>query len=758
MLTKKVELLAPAGNYTCFQAALQAGADAIYLGGSKYGARAYADNFSEEEIVRAINTAHLLNRRIYLTVNTLVKNQELEGLVEYMRPYYEAGLDGVIIQDMGVFEILKEHFPGMELHASTQMTLTGVKGAAFLKEMGASRIVPARELSLDEIKEIKNNVDIEIETFCHGAMCYAYSGQCLFSSILGGRSGNRGRCAGPCRLPYECDSKSTKNKSGNNRLDQYPLSLKDMYTLRLLPELIEAGIDSLKIEGRMKSPEYVAGVTSIYRKYIDLYYANPDREYCISKEDERTITGLYIRSGLQEGYYHKHNGKEMITIQGPGYAGTDEKVVEQLKKQYVQTRIQLPLVAKCILKINEPASLLLAKNEEEMEKLLKDEPAIGVQVYGGIVQKAQNRPMTEDDIRKQLQKMGDTNFSMARLEIFMDENVFLAVKSLNELRRQGIQAYEEKVLYSSKRIYQANDDHAVDKGITDEVKKNTEWSVLVSNRKQFEYILKQKEISRVYIDADVFWNKDHFDKEYLESIHTVQKLFLALPYILRKRSYKFLLVYQEMLTFKKDDGDFLFDGVLIRNLEELSWLQEISYQGIKEADANLYMWNHKTVQFYAGFLQGMTLPVELNRKEKKHLLPSVHMNRMISEEIVYGRIPMMYTANCTKKTFDRCDGISSYDTLTDRYKNLFPVYHNCNHCYNVIYNTVPLSLHQYLEEIRKNGIDFMRLEFTNEKEKEMDYVLGTFLNAAKNDEKRAENHEKNSQSAYTTGHYKRGVE
>ncbi|HBA70404.1 MAG TPA: hypothetical protein DCZ40_13770, partial [Lachnospiraceae bacterium] len=240
---RKVELLAPAGNYECFLGAVHAGADAVYLGGTKFGARAYADNFTEDEVCNAIRYAHIYGRKVYLTLNTLIKERELEEVYEYLLPYYEAGLDGVIIQDLGVFQAVGEWFPLLPRHVSTQMTVTGSLGAAYLKELGAARIVPARELSLAEIKEIKKNVNIEIETFIHGAVCYCYSGQCLFSSMIGGRSGNRGKCAQPCRLPYEIE------KSGRKI---HPLSLKDMCTVELLNQLIEAGIDSFKIEGRMK--------------------------------------------------------------------------------------------------------------------------------------------------------------------------------------------------------------------------------------------------------------------------------------------------------------------------------------------------------------------------------------------------------------------------------------------------------------------------------------------------------------------------
>lgn len=306
-MAKNVELLAPAGNYEAFLGALNAGADAVYLGGERFGARAYADNFDEEQILRALHVAHFYGKKIYLTVNTLLKERELAELSAYLSPFYEAGLDGVIVQDFGVFCHIREQFPGLPLHVSTQMAVTGARGAAFLKEQGAVRIVPARELSLDEIRDLKET-GVEVECFIHGAMCYCYSGQCLFSSILGGRSGNRGRCAQPCRLPYEM-------YDGAERflMKGYPLSLKDMCTLEYLPKLLSAGIDSFKIEGRMKRPEYAAGVTAIYRKYIDRYYREGAERYQVDSADMDRLRGLYIRSEIQTGYYERHNGKEMIT-------------------------------------------------------------------------------------------------------------------------------------------------------------------------------------------------------------------------------------------------------------------------------------------------------------------------------------------------------------------------------------------------------------------------------------------------------------
>ena len=247
---RKIEILAPAGSYESFHAAIVAGADAVYAGGPKFGARAFAENFTEDQLLNAIDYAHLHQRKFYLTVNTLLKDYEIEQLPEYLEPLYQRGLDAVIVQDMGVLNVVRQYFPDMDIHASTQMTVTGVNGAQFLKENGAVRVVPAREISLEEVRNIKSVTGMEMECFVHGALCYCYSGQCLLSSLIGGRSGNRGQCAQPCRLPYTVDGEKG-----------YLLSLKDICTLDIIPDLIEAGIDSFKIEGRMKRREYVGGVT-----------------------------------------------------------------------------------------------------------------------------------------------------------------------------------------------------------------------------------------------------------------------------------------------------------------------------------------------------------------------------------------------------------------------------------------------------------------------------------------------------------------
>ena len=299
----KVELLAPGGSFESVIAAYNAGADAVYTGGLMFGARAGANNLTTEELIEALEYAHVHDRKLYLTVNTLLKDKEIETeLYDYLLPLYENGLDAVIVQDIGVFKFIRDNFPLMHIHASTQMTIFGKDTVAFLKDLGASRIVTPREFSLKEIEDIKNDTrlkDMEIESFVHGALCYCYSGQCFMSSYIGGRSGNRGRCAQPCRMEYDVIKDGKVLNPGNNK---YVLSPKDICTLKILPEIIKSGVYSLKIEGRMKKTEYITGVVSIYRKYLDMYLNIPDK-YNVDENDIKKLADLFNRNGFNESYY-----------------------------------------------------------------------------------------------------------------------------------------------------------------------------------------------------------------------------------------------------------------------------------------------------------------------------------------------------------------------------------------------------------------------------------------------------------------------
>ena len=418
-----VELLSPAGDLNSMYAAFAGGADAVYAGADEFSARAYSANFDTSGLVAAIDYAHLLGKRLYLTFNILLKENEIRRIHEFIEPFYKAGLDGCIVQDMGAVSILTRDFPNMEVHGSTQLSIANVYGAKYCERKGMKRVVTARELSLKEIGNIRENSEIELEVFIHGAMCYAYSGYCLFSSFLGGRSGNRGRCAGPCRQPYR-----TGNGKGK---EEYLLSMKDMCTLDILPQILRAGVSSLKIEGRMKAPDYVYGVTSIYRKYLDRFYSAPG-EYYVNQNDLDRLVGLYSRGGLSHGYYEKHNGADMVTYEKGAY-----------KTEYGEDKVPKPLKIKlsgeCVLREGEPASLRVSRGEKE------------VTVRGETVQRARTRALEPHEIESRLRKSGDTEFEFETMRIVSDEDIFIPNGALNSLRREALKRIKEELLSDYRR-------------------------------------------------------------------------------------------------------------------------------------------------------------------------------------------------------------------------------------------------------------------------------------------------------------------
>lgn len=560
------EVLAPAGTYECFRAAINAGADAVYLGGSMFGARAFAGNFEEAELIKAIRTAHLYGRKVYLTVNTLLRNDELEKLVQYVKPYYEEGLDAVIVQDYGVFAVLREAFPGLDLHASTQMTITGKYGAQLLKDMGAARVVPARELSAKEIRDIYDNVDVEIESFVHGALCYCYSGQCLLSSMIGGRSGNRGRCAQPCRLTY----------SANGISEKYLLSPKDMCTIEAVPDILDAGVYSLKIEGRMKSPEYVAGVSYAYRKYVDMYLEKGRDGYRVEEQDIRQLMDLYNRGGFCKGYYYAQNDKSMMTFDRPNHQGIvignikngelilsqevnpgdvlefpdgseyttptgkksgrlalpkgvlknpkngaavyrtrNNELLGQLRAGYIDNDIKIPVRMEIFLKSGERACLKLLSGDKELV------------VYGDVLEPSDKRPAVREDVVKQLKKLGGTAFSSDEGSIVTEiqGSPFVPVRLLNDLRRNALEELESMLLSGYKRNHEymkvqasmtagvleadaAQCNAACEAGLTerrDYSEGQHDITVQVMNKEQLETVLRtaHNNVSRIYISTEL---------------------------------------------------------------------------------------------------------------------------------------------------------------------------------------------------------------------------------------------------------------
>lgn len=718
---KKVELLAPAGNYDALLGAVNAGADAVYLGGEQYGARAYADNFSRDEIISGIRLAHIYHKKIYLTINTLVKERELEGLYDFLLPFYEAGLDGVIIQDLGVLAYVRRYFPGLELHASTQMTLTGSEGVSFLKEYGVSRVVPARELSLEEIKNLKET-GAEVEIFIHGAMCYCYSGQCLFSSILGGRSGNRGKCAQPCRLPYEI----------NGGKECFPLSMRDMCTIDLLPELIESGVDSFKIEGRMKKPSYVAGVTAIYRKYIDQYYEKGSIH--VSAQDRQLLSSLYIRSKIGDGYFHRHNGREMLTLESPAYSETDPGILTEIADRYVHAPEKVPVDAQIELCSGKPAKLSLRAKEDV------------ITCEGEIVQEAQKQPLQTEKIEQQIRKMGASLLKVQDIKVKTQGQVFLPIGAINELRRKAVLAMEDKLIAAPCREavpyepYVRPQKQRLQKRTGGEnLRKPLE--VCVSTWDQFDQII-DRGLYRIYLDSRLFLEKETLQKKLSLKKGNTQ-IYGSTPYIVREKDDKTLFDVRD--AYKEQ----LIQGVLIRNLESLAILKDSIAKKDLELDYGVYVWNHEALELLSDKASGICLPVELNKGEWEELI-TYGKQKMHLSAVVYGRLPMMITANCLQKTSDGCRGKSGTVMLKDRYGKEFPVYHDCRHCYNIVYNSVPLSLHRAFSEELQEALH-CRLDFTLETAKECLKVTEYF-------QKISVQYEDPFYSEYTTGHYKRGVE
>ena len=714
-MNRDVEILAPAGSMECLRAAVAAGADAIYLGGTKFGARAYAQNLSEEDLVQAIEYVHIHGRKIYMTVNTLLKDRELNELYAYLLPYYKAGLDGVIVQDIGAVKFIGEYFPEMPVHASTQMTITNTLGADFLKRYGITRVVPARELSLKEIRDMKKQTGLEMECFVHGALCYCYSGQCLLSSMIGGRSGNRGQCAQPCRLPYQTEGKKPADL----------MSLKDLCTIDILPELIDAGIDSFKIEGRMKQPEYVYTVVKMYRKYADQYLklqkeGKGKSSYHVSEADKRELLATYQRRGYCEGYYYQHNGKDMVSLKRPknGRDGSAEE------KPWQDIKVQEKINGILTLSVGNRAKLTVSCGD------------VTVECIGQEVQAAQKQPLDPARIEKQMRKTGNTEFTFDNLEILIEGNVFLPMQALNELRREGIEELTEQIQMQYRReeagcgmkTATAGFDSDAD-GVTETAgKKECCISASVQNKAQLDTAVNSK-IRYIYLEEDV-----EFERE-----DGVQ-YFLAMPYIFRENTIK---RYEKMYT----EIEKKYDGILIRNWESYAWLKRHEYQKEIRSDYNLYIFNRKTKEELRrlGIVRGMA-SVELNDRE----LARIGIEEQVF--IAYGYQPVMISAGCIQKTSASCDGKGGVLSISDRYQKKFAVRRYCRDCYNVMYNSAPLFLADKAEEVHALAPAELRLDFTTESSGQVKEICHAYTLAFEKGCKTEP-----PMQDYTRGHFKRGV-
>ena len=708
MRNKDFELLAPAGNLEIFKGVIESGADAVYVGGSMFGARAYANNFTEEELLEAIDFAHLRGVKVYLTVNTLIKNSEFSKLYDYLLVYYKRGLDAVIVQDIGVVKAIHEYFPSMEIHTSTQMTVTGADGVRFLSQFGVTRVVMAREVSLAEMKRIHEETGMELEAFVHGALCYSYSGQCLFSSILGGRSGNRGRCAQPCRLPYTVEGKK----------DEYILSLKDMCGIKALDKLHDAGVYSLKIEGRMKQLEYACGVVKYYRSYID-------SKKPVSDADYDRIKALGNRCGFTDRYYFDHNGSDMVTYVKPNFVSNAAEPSPEKRK--------LSIEGELVLREGEPGSLTVKRGDVTYKASI--EP----------VSAALKAPLDKKAAIDRINKTGDTDFEFSHIKAQIGENVFVPNGALNKLRRDAISGLCDKLL----KKYYRNDaryadissmcelpEHVVksDAAHEDGAVNAKDYTTICScmTRAQLDTLISYDCFDVFYLDFDMYDRKTLI-QQFADDVKSLtkrnKKVYLMLPTIFRADSSDYFV------SIAKELDTVSFEGFVVKNYEEL-YLTENLFAGKKVIlDHNMYTFNDvsKSVFFEHG-VSGDTVPLELNSRE------IMHRNNIGSQMIVYGYYPLMTTANCVHKNTKGCDKKQKLIYLKDRYNKSFAVCNNCKECYNTIYNSLPTMLTKNISKLKEAGIRSFRYSFTIETPKQIKAVM---------DDKVAE---------YTNGHYKRGVE
>lgn len=642
---------------------------------------------------------------MYLTVNTLIKNSEFSKLYDYLLPYYKRGLDAVIVQDIGVVKAIHEYFPSMEIHTSTQMTVTGADGVRFLSQFGVTRVVMAREISLAEMKRIHEETGMELEAFVHGALCYSYSGQCLFSSILGGRSGNRGRCAQPCRLPYTVEGKK----------DEYILSLKDMCGIKALDKLHDAGVYSLKIEGRMKQLEYACGVVKYYRSYID-------SKKPVSDADYDRIKALGNRCGFTDRYYFDHNGSDMVTYVKPNFVSNAAEPSPEKRK--------LSIEGELVLREGEPGSLTVKRGDVTYKASIES------------VSAALKAPLDKKAAIDRINKTGDTDFEFSHIKAQIGENVFVPNGALNKLRRDAISGLCDKLL---KKYYRddaryadissmcelpehvVKSDAAHDEAIND-------YTTICScmTRAQLDTLISYECFDVFYLDFDMY-DRNTLIQQFADDVKCLtkrnKKVYLMLPTIFRADSSDYFV------TIAKELDKVSFEGFVVKNYEEL-YLTENLFTGKKVIlDHNMYTFNDVSKSaFFEHGVSGDTVPLELNSKE------IMHRNNIGSQMIVYGYYPLMTTANCVHKNTKGCDKKQKLIYLKDRYNKSFAVCNNCKECYNTIYNSLPTMLTKNISKLKEAGIRSFRYSFTIETPKQIKAVM---------DDKVAE---------YTNGHYKRGVE
>lgn len=782
---EKVEILAPAGSMESLVAAINKGADAVYLGGNKFSARAYASNFDNDNMLKAVDYAHSYDVKIYVTLNTILKENEIEEAVRYVGYLYEIGVDALIIQDLGLLKRIKEDFPLMEVHASTQMTIHNGEAAVYFKDKGFHRIVLSREMTLEEIKYISKDLGIETEMFVHGAICVAYSGQCLMSSMIGGRSGNRGRCAQPCRMEYTLRGEKSGETKG------HLLSPKDMCTIEDVEDIVETGVYSLKIEGRMKRAEYVAGVVDNYKKAVNKVLYNKKYD---EQAGKRQLLQLFNRSGFTNAYLKKNTGKDMMSFNSPKNSGISLGVVDKsgdivIKEDLavgdgIRYRDKGFTLSKIVHNGNEVKSakrgdkvklypidykkgdeLFKSLNKQlfdELEEYLKpytkkiplnavvnfavDKPvAIKInykgndyEVLGEVVQKAEKRPLDQERIKEALKKSGEVAFKIENIEFENFEDGFMRVSDLNNLRRDIIEKITKEVCRSYRRKRPAKGD----KSKVSSEKTNVEIICSCITKEQVEALIEMK-IENIAVDLFSREKNSVKKKDLLELAEKYKDInfYVKTSTIVKGEFNKVVNTIEEVSSYIK--------GIITSNVGIISKFKDKLYI-IGYYKLNIV--NSQSLAFYQEDVDVPTLSLELNRGEIKSLMKNANGNAAM---VVYGKPELMISEYCPiGSTFggrnkdSGCNGICSKDKfkLIDRVNEELRVMTDL-YCRSYILNPVPLNIIDEIEELKGFGITTFRFDFRDETYKEVKNVISILKNGDAFDSKE-----------YTKGHYRRGVE
>ncbi len=803
-MNNNIELLAPVGSMESLYAAIQNGANAVYLGGKLFNARQYASNFDFDELKEAVDYAHLRDVKVYITANILVDNSEMENVIDYIKFLYEIDVDGIIVQDLGLANLIREFFPRLDIHGSTQMTINNLPGAEFVYDMGFTRVVLARETPIDEIKYIHNNTPIELEAFIHGALCVCYSGQCLMSSLIGGRSGNRGKCAQPCRMPS-----SLIDKNGNTIRDwdkKHILSPRDLNTLENLEEIIESGIISLKIEGRMKRPEYVATVVKNYRKALDEGTKN------LKPEDKKDVEQIFNR-GFTKGLTFGDFGRDFITIERPDNRGIlvgkvtradkynvfillEEDVNEGDGLEFVTGNgeykgIKAPFYGKkgTTMKLEKPGYILndslvyktssinllnSAKASYQQEKIKRpidmeinisigDNPKLMIMYKGnmvtalgeGKVEKSERVSLTKEKVIEQLSKLGDTTYILNNININLDEGAYLPVSILNLLRREAIEKLDRIVENINHRKPIDEKEYNIKKKSYfkyqgKNMKPDNKISVRVNDIEQFNDLDLEK-LDRVYLG---FY--DGLEKAANKVLNQGKEVYIWTDKILYQKDLDKL---GELISPIKKN----INGISVSNLGSLKYMQDRFDLNI-HGDIGLNIFNSYSLEYLKNIgLGSVTLSPELNLNQIKKI--NEHSDAF-TETIVYGYLPVMVTKHCpmslvkgckNDKACGSCQYANGYG-LKDRMNITFKM--DRRDGFTNIYNSVPLMVLDTLKQIYNSGVSMARLDFTMET-KNIRNIQRAFYDYSKGiiDDNSAREFIESfrEDTSITNGHYFRGI-